>query len=71
MNRFRRLGLWMPALAGLTFGCATSSHKTVHMYEYNDDPRAQRTGQPVQEEEEDESEWRMVPPGKMIVTPDR
>ncbi|MEK6676186.1 MAG: hypothetical protein AABZ47_11100 [Planctomycetota bacterium] len=62
------LGAWVLMV---TAGCQTSSHKSVRMYDYNNDPgRARPASQPGEEVEvEDDGEWHMVAPGEMIVDP--
>jgi hypothetical protein len=61
--------MFAASLAAYGFGCESSSHKSVRMYEYKEEPpRSQRTAQPM-DEEEDDSEWHMVPPGQMVVEP--
>ncbi|MEK6797830.1 MAG: hypothetical protein AABZ12_02565 [Planctomycetota bacterium] len=51
----------MAALAG----CATSSHKSVRTYDYNNDPHGEQRAQPA-EEPQDESQPHMVSPGEMV-----
>ena len=48
--------------------CATSSHKSVHTYDYNDEgkPAAQAA---ETERQVDEGEYHMVSPGEMAVDP--
>jgi hypothetical protein len=44
-----------------TVGCARSSHKSVRIYEYDDEPPRDR-----QMDEELDSEYEMVSPGEMV-----
>jgi len=52
-------------LLGGGAGCQTSSHKSVSMYEYDEDPaRTHRAAQPVEREES--GQWDMQSPGQMV-----
>ena len=53
----------------LTLGCATSSHKSVHTYDYNDQGRPVEKPAAQAEAEEAEGEYHMVSPGQMVVEP--
>lgn len=75
MNRPFRSGfaaatLFLIGAAGL--GCQQSSHKSVRMYEYSNEPAGgdRRAAQPVEEKVQDDGEWQMVAPGEMVVEPD-
>ena len=63
-GRFFRLGLAAFCLAGLAFGCETSSHKTVRTYEYSDEPTSKRS-----ESQELDSEYKMQSEGEMTNEP--
>jgi len=56
------------AFAVTLAACATSSHKSVRTYDYNDEgkpaPKAEETERQV-----DEGEYHMVSPGEMVVEP--
>ncbi len=60
-NKFRAL-LAAVALIGFAAGCATSSHKSVRTYEYDENPPPER-----QEESESGSDYEMTSPGEMVV----
>ena len=49
------------ALIGVSAGCARSSHTSVRISEYDDEPPRDRTMN-----EHPESEYEMVSPGKMV-----
>jgi hypothetical protein len=53
----------------LTLGCATSSHKSVHTYEYKDQGHPAEKPEAQAETEEAEGEYHMVSPGQMVVEP--
>jgi len=53
----------------LTLGCATSSHKSVRTYDYNDKGRPVEKPQAQAEAEEAEGEYHMVAPGEMVIEP--
>jgi hypothetical protein len=58
--------------SAVLLGCATSSHKSVRTYEYDDRPSGQRTSRPSETERvEDSGEWQMAAPGEMVVEPRR
>ena len=56
----------MAALAG----CATSSHKSVRTYDYNNDPHGEQRAQPA-EEPQDESQPHMVSPARWSLRANR
>lgn len=65
-------GAWSLAIGAtaLVLGCETSSHKSVRTYEYNEQPRGERTAQPTETERvEDAGDWQMTKPGEMVVDP--
>lgn len=73
----RRTARYAPILAAafgsaMLLGCATSSHKSVRTYEYDDRPSGRRTSRPTETERvEDSGEWQMAAPGEMVVEPRR
>lgn len=48
-------------LVGGSLACATSSHKSVRVYEYDDEPPRDR-----QMDNQLDSEYKMVSPGEMV-----
>lgn len=74
MNRPFRFGYAATTLVliGAGLGCQQSSHKSVRMYEYSNEPAGgdRRAAQPAEEKVQDEGEWQMVAPGQMVVEPD-
>ena len=49
------------SLIGMSAGCASSSHKSVRVYEYDDEPPRDR-----QVDDQLDSEYKMVSPGEMV-----
>ena len=69
-NKLRNsmIALACGALGLMLTACATSSHKSVSTYDYNDE------GKPAQqaaeaEREVDDGQYHMVAPGEMVVEP--
>ena len=71
MRNRQRFSMLAAACGALTLGltaCATSSHKSVRTYDYNDEgrpaPEATQTERQI-----DEGEYHMVAPGEMVGNP--
>jgi len=64
MQRWLRLSVCVITVVSLAIGplgCRTSSHKSVRIYEYDDQPQEDR-----QQSDELDSEYKMVSPGEMV-----
>lgn len=62
--RFVVVGLLGLSVVGGSFGCRTSSYKSVQTYEYSNAPPLWQT-----QDLEESTEWQMQSPGEMIVDP--
>ena len=61
MRKYVRIATTVMMAAGLAVGCASSSHKSVRTYEYDEEPPPEQ-----RQKEVGGSEGEMVSPGEMV-----
>ena len=61
MRRYVRVAMTALLAAGLAVGCASSSHKSVRTYEYDEEPPPEQ-----KQPEVGSAEYEMVSPGEMV-----